>query len=190
MPISQAEAASALRDIDETTARTMEMRAYREASPYLLLWGLVWAAGYGLMGLLPADQWGLLWLPLDLAGVAASVAIGCRARRRAASRGAAARANLLPMLATVFFTTLFVMAVYVLFAPTRHEPYLVFPALVVGLIYVVLGAWKMRRLAWIGAAMFLLAMAGFLFLRPWLPFWLAAVGGGGLVAGGLWLRKV
>jgi hypothetical protein len=189
MTISQAEAATALRDIEETTARTVEMRAYRHASPHLVLWGLIWVVGYALMGLLPIHQWALVWLPLDLAGVAGSVVIMSRARARS-PRAAAAGPSPLPMLVTMLFIFLFVTSVYVVFAPSRHEPYLVFPALVLGLVYVVLGAWKMRRMAWIGAAVFLLAMAGFLFLRPWLPFWLAAVGGGGLVAGGLWLRKV
>ena len=189
MAISQADAASALRDIDETTARTIEMRAYRHASPHLVLWGLVWIVGYGLMALMPIEQWGLAWLPLDLVGVAGSAAIGWRGRR-GPERGTRAGPNPLPMIVSILFTALFVLSAYAVFAPATHEPYLVFPALVLGLVYVVVGAWKMRRLAWIGAAVFLLAMAGFVFLKPWLALWLAAVGGGGLVIGGLWLRKI
>jgi hypothetical protein len=93
------------------------------------------------------------------------------------------------MAVTMLFVTLFACAVYVVFAPTRPEPFLVLPALLLGLVYVVAGVWKMQRLAWIGAAVFLLTMAGYLLLQPWLSFWIAGVGGGGLILGGLWLRR-
>ena len=33
-------------------------------------------------------------------------------------------------------------------------------------------------------------MAGFVYAKPWLPFWIAAAGGGGLILGGLWMRRV
>lgn len=189
MAISPAEAASALRDVEAATARTVEMRAYGYASPHLILWGLIWIAGYGLMGRLPQEDWGWLWLVLDSIGGGGSALLAYRAR--IASRGGGAAApSVCSLLIALFFVAMFIAAVYVVFAPTRPEPYLVFPALVLGLVYVVAGIWKLRRLAWIGAAVFVLTLAGFLLLKPWLAYWLAAVGGGGLVLGGLWLRKV
>ncbi|HEY0013395.1 MAG TPA: hypothetical protein VGB79_11170 [Allosphingosinicella sp.] len=189
MAISQAEAASALREVDATTARTIEARAYNYASPHLLLWGAVWIVGYAAMGVRPMEEWGFIWMALDFAGVAGSAAIGAHARTLA--RPAAVRPpSLGALVVSLLFIALFVAAVFTVFAPARPEPYLVFPALLLGLVYVVAGSWKMRRFAWIGAAVFVLAMIGFLMLKPYLAFWIAAVGGGGLVLGGLWLRKV
>jgi hypothetical protein len=194
MNISQAEAASALRDVDAATARTIEMRAYGYASPHLILWGLIWIVGYALMGALPQKDWGWIWLPLDLAGIVGSVMLGQRSRRMKAAAGSATGSGTGPgmgtMMAVMLFVVLFVFAVYAVFAPTTPEPYLVFPAMVVGLVYVAAGAWKMPRLALVGAAVFALSVAGFLFLKPHLAYWIAAVGGGGLVLGGLWLRNV
>ena len=34
----------------------------------------------------------------------------------------------------------------------------------------------------------MLSLIGFFFLQPWLAYWLAGVGGGGLVLG-VWLRR-
>lgn len=191
MAITQAEAASALRDVERTTQRSVATRAYARASPHLLLWGLIWLAGYAGMGLAPDEQWSLIWLPLDLAGFLGSAAIGLRARARDSAIGAGPGSDQAAAMAlTMLFVTLFIVSVYVVFRPATREPYLVLPALVLGLVYVVAGAWKMPRLAWIGAAVFVLTMAGYFLMRPWLSFWIAAVGGGGLVLGGLWLRKV
>jgi hypothetical protein len=111
---------------------------------------------------------------------------------RAAVRAGAEPSGLplAPLMVTMLFIALFIICAYAVFAPTTSDPYLVFPALVLGLVYVVAGAWRMPRLAWIGAAVFVATMVGFLFFRPMLAYWIAAVGGGGLVLGGLWLRKI
>ena len=45
MVISSTEAAEALRDIAQTDRRTRVSGAYHVASPHLILWGLIWAAG-------------------------------------------------------------------------------------------------------------------------------------------------
>jgi hypothetical protein len=36
---------------------------------------------------------------------------------------------------------------------------------------------------------FAASLVGYFFFQPWLAFWMAAVGGGGLFVGGLWLRR-
>lgn len=191
MAISQTEAATALRDVERTTARATEMRAYSYASPHLLLWGVIWVLGYGAMGYSAPRDWGLIWAPLDLVGIAGSALIAARARARASAMAVESGAfSPAAMLIALLFTALFVVCTFTVFAPDRPEPYLVFPALVLGLVYVVAGAWKMQRLAWIGAAVSTLAMVGYLLMTPWLGYWIAAVGGGGLILGGLWLRKV
>lgn len=187
--ISRAEAAGALREVEATEARAIEARGYSHASPHLILWGIAWIAGYALCGVTRPERWGLVWLPVDLAGIAGSFLIASRAH--ANHRGGASRAwtYFWPSFTVMLSAAAFLGALFFVFRPATPEPYLLLPALLLGLIYVVLGAWQMRRTAWIGAAIFILSFAGFLFLKPILAFWIAAVGGGGLVLGGLWLRK-
>lgn len=196
MVISSTEAAEALRDIAKTARRTRVSSAYHIASPHLILWGLIWVVGYTGSGLTPPDKWGLVWLPLIALGVVAAIILGMRsgaasaaARGDAGSGGAGFSAGRATTLALAI--GLFIGAVYYVFAPVSPLPYLVFPALITALIYVLLGGLMgLPRYTAIGAIMFLVTMAGFIWAKPFLPFWIAAAGGGGLILGGLWMRKV
>lgn len=64
-----------------------------------------------------------------------------------------------------------------------------YPTLVLALVYALVGTWRLQRYLWIGAGIFVLAMIGFVFFKPWLTFWFALVGGGSLILGSLWLRR-
>ena len=192
MVISSTEAAEALRDIAQTDRRTRVSGAYHVASPHLILWGLIWAAGYTLSGLTPPEQWGWVWLPLVAVGVAGAIALGRRAgaARKAEAAGGMGFAVGQSMLLALAIA-LFIGSVYVIFQPATALPYLVFPALITALIYVLLGALlRLPRYTAVGAIMFLVTMVGFFYAKPYLPFWIAAAGGGGLILGGLWMRKV
>ncbi len=83
----------------------------------------------------------------------------------------------------------FIAATYLVMRPNTTAQYEVYPALVVGLAYVLAGLIAgARRYVMIGALVFCLALAGYFLLGSLLPYWLAVVGGGGLIAGGLWLK--
>ena len=189
MAISSTEAAEALRDIARTDRRTRVSGAYHVASPHLILWGLIWAAGYTGSGLTPPEKWGLVWLPLIAVGMVGAIALGMRAGAKGAQGTSGFSAGKAAMLGLAI--ALFIGSVYVVFQPASPLPYLVFPALITALIYVMLGALLgLPRYVAIGAIMFLVTMIGFLYAKPVLPFWIAAAGGGGLILGGLWMRKV
>jgi hypothetical protein len=192
MVITSTEAAAALRDIAQTDRRTRVSGAYHIASPHLILWGLIWAAGYAGCGLTPPEQWGLVWLPLILVGVVGATVLGMRAGA-AGSVGARGGAGF-DVGKSVWLALAigaFMGSVYFVFAPLSPLPYLVFPALITALVYVLLGTlFGLPRYVAIGAIMFLVTMIGFIYAKPYLPFWIAAAGGGGLILGGLWMRKV
>jgi hypothetical protein len=192
MVISSTEAAEALRDVAQTDRRTRVSGAYHVASPHLILWGLIWVAGYTGSGLTPPEKWGLVWLPLILVGIVGAIALGMRAAgsgAKAASGKSGFSAGRSATLALAI--CLFIGSVYFVFQPVSPLPYLVFPALITALVYVLLGGvLGLPRYVAIGAMMFLVTMIGFVYAKPFLPFWIAAAGGGGLVLGGLWMRKV
>lgn len=189
MNITREDAASALRDVDAATARSREARAYRVGGPHLVVWGVVWLIGYTLTGLLPSlglireEQLGLPWLALSLVGVACDLILARRTRL-----AAAAPRDLGKMLAPVAICA-FIFATYLVMRPHSTPQYEVFPALVVGLSYVLAGLITgAGRYAVIGVLVFGLALAGFFLLGPLLPYGLAVIGGGGLILGGLWLK--
>lgn len=187
MNISKDDAAGALRDIETAQMRAGEMRGYRLAAPYLIGWGLIWAIGYSAMAMRPMSDWGLIWLPLDLIGIGGSIVAGRRDRHRAPQTGIVRPASW-RVIAAVLFVAMYMAATYGLFAPRNAEPFIIYPGMVVGAIYVVVGLAWMPRLGWIGLAIFLLTVAGLFVPRDYLLYWMAAVGGGGLMLSGLWLR--
>ena len=183
MGISKTEAASALTDIESTAGRSRLLKGYQIAGPILMVWGVVWAVGYSAMGLLEPERWGLVWLVLDVIGVTATILL---ARR---GKGAAKAGQGWKIMAGVLAVCAFYAATFALFKPTSTDAALAYPGVVTGLIYAGVGIAFAPRYLWIGAAVFASSLVGYFFFQPWLAFWMAAVGGGGLIVAGLWLRR-
>ncbi len=183
MGISKSEAASALTDIESTAGRSRLLKGYHVAGPILMLWGVVWIAGYTAMGVLPPEQWGLIWLPLDVVGIVVTLLLSRR------GKGGAQAGRAWKILASVLAISVFMAATYMVFKPTSTDPAIVYPGLMAGLVYSGVGIAFAPRYLWIGGAMFIATLVGYFAFQPWLAFWMAAVGGGGLIVGGLWLRR-
>lgn len=185
MTLSSNQAAAALAEIEHTERRTRVATSYAIASPYLILWGLIWIVGYCACAVLPPERWGLPWLPLIVIGVIGSSWAGMRARPRGEARGEVFGQSAV----MAFAVFLFIACVYYLFQPRSPLPYLIFPSFVAGLVYVLAGAVaRMPRFVWIGFGVFAVTLVGYAAAPEWSAFW-AAAGGAGLVLGGLWLRK-
>lgn len=183
MGISRNEAASALTDIESTAGRSRLLKGYHVAGPILMVWGVIWILGYCAMGLLPPEQWGVAWLPLDGLGVVATILLSRRGKSGAKTgQGWKTAASVVAIMA-------FMTATYAVFQPTSVDPAIVYPGLMTGLVYAGIGIAYAPRYLWIGAAVFIASLLGFFFFHPWLAFWMAAVGGGGLFVAGLWLRR-
>jgi hypothetical protein len=186
--LSSEQAAAALDDIDRTERRTHMAKSYSIASPYLILWGLIWVVGYGACAVLPPERWGLAWLPLIAVGTLGSVVLGTRSRPGRSGGGGAA-VGFAQSMVMALAVAVFIGAVYYLFKPTSPLPYLIFPSFVAGLVYVLAGAvTRMQRFVAIGFGIFALTLGGYVAAPQWSALW-AAAGGAGLVLGGLWLRR-
>jgi hypothetical protein len=180
MGLSPQDALTALNDVEAADARARASQSNRAGAPYLLLWGAIWVVGYVLTGLLPGRLIGPMWLVLGLGGAAAMFLLP---KRESAIANKWSRAAFFVAIAA------FVSATYWVMQPTEPAQYNVFPPMIVALIYMLMGGLKQTRIMWVGAALFVLTLIGYAFLKPVLPFWLAAVGGGGLILGGLWMRQ-
>ena len=184
MNISRDDAAAALRNVERAQARSLEIRGYRIASPYLFLWGAIWAVGYFLTGMVAEGDIWKVWAAADLIGVVGTVFLGVRsyAAGRKPRRGLRALGAFLAIAA-------FVVASYTVMRPTSDLQFEVYPALILALVYTLVGLFLLPRFIWIGAAVFVATMAGYVFLQPWINLWLAGAGGGALILGGAWLRR-
>jgi hypothetical protein len=165
MSITEENAAEAIRLVEEAAQRSKALRGYQRAAPHLILWGVIYAVAYS--GAYFQPDWTLLvWLVLVPSGVIGDVVISWRDR---------------PCNWTLL---------------RRHLPHVfrfrrsAFVPLVVAAAYAVLGMSLGQRFVFIGLALGLLTLIGFFTLSSIFMLWMAAVGGGALVLGGLWLRRV
>jgi hypothetical protein len=192
MNITRDEAVAALRDVESAEARARMARGYRFGAPHLMMWGVIWVIGYAMMGLAPAHIAGALWMVLSVVGGAGGMLLN-RGRMCALNvlgdSGYAAQRQGRFWFVGFLAVWLFMAATYVVMRPSSVLQFEVYPALVVGLVYALVGAWGQPRYLWIGGIVAALSLIGYFFLTPILPFWLAAVGGCGLILGGVWLRQ-
>lgn len=182
MSIPAQEAAASLRDIERARRRSAASFHDRRTSPFLILWGVIWVAGYTASYIWPGRGW-LAWLALVPAGMVASWRIGSRqAHGEGGARG-------WRVWASVAATFLFIAGVYVVLpARTNAQGAAVFP-LLIALFYTLEGIWHGTfRLGAVGVAVGLLTVGGYVWLQPYFLVWLAGVGGGALILGGTWLR--
>lgn len=183
MPVSQAEAAEALKDISQTERRSSTAYGYTKAAPHLILWGPIWLIGYGAPSL--GINWDYLFPLLSALGVIGSFWIGPRKRAKS-HRNADWR-----IWATALAIFLYIAALFAIMPPRDQMQVGAFFPILVSLFYVLLGIWaRAPRMAVLGVAIAALSLIGFFFLRPWFGPLMAIVGGGGLLLGGFWLRSV
>jgi hypothetical protein len=189
MTLSPAQAAENLKDIAQMERRSAQALGYSRFSPYLFLWGAIWAAGYlGSAALAPKIS-GLLWLGLDLAGLAGSAVIGYRQHKGQPFDSEGRRIGR-RLFASFFIIVLFVLATFAVMWPVYPLRQAAFWALVVGLFYAIMGLWRGTRLLVTGLALMALTLGGFFLLREYFLYWMAATGGGALILAGFWFRQV
>jgi hypothetical protein len=183
MPLSSNEAAETLRDISRTERRSANAYGYGSASPHLILWGLIWAAGYGIIYVRP--QWSAAWLPLIVVGSLGSFWIGWRSKPAAASKTDWRYG------ATFVAVVLFISSLFAVLPPHTDRQAGAFFPILVALFYALIGIWtRGYRMIVLGLAVAALTLFGFFELPAQFALWMAVVGGGGLMLGGVWLRNV
>jgi MFS family permease len=179
MTIDAREAAAALGEIATITARVRQSRIYRFASASLILWGAVVGAG-NLVTFLAPDTARWVWPVVWAAGIAGSVALALL------TRGPRYEWRLLASLLVFFGFGLLWSAGIAQFTPRQLG---VFWPTYFMLAYVMAGLWFGTAFVAIGLGITALTLAGYFWAGAWFPLWMAVVNGGGLVLGGLWMRR-
>jgi hypothetical protein len=195
--LSPNEAADALRDIAATETHSRQLYGYREASPHLILWGILWAVGYGLTAASP-PLGGVIWGTIVTIGSLASYFTAFRAASRRnqqagatihlARRRAASELNW-TFNAISFIAAMFIAAALAVVSPVSPRQIGAFIPLVVAAGYAVMGLWLGLRFTVAGAVLAILTLGGFFLLPTHFPLWMAACGSGSLILVGIWLRS-
>jgi hypothetical protein len=183
MTLDPKEAASSLDDIAAIERRTRETLYYGGVADIFFLWGGLTFGGHLLNWFVPSSAvWA--WPVIDIAGFIATVAIVMRRFPRMRRRGAGLR-WIGSYAAFLVFGAIVVIELWPL---TARQQQVFWPTLVM-FSYVLAGMWVGRFFLYIGLAATALLLFGYYFTGDWFTLWLAFVFGGGLIAGGLWLRR-
>ena len=183
MSLTPAEAQIALKDIEKTENRTAASQHGRTSAPYLVMWGIIWAIGYTVTAAAPHLSW--MWGMLIVSGIVGSIILSTLQSRTAERQG---------NYGWRYFGSFGALAIFIaaLMSIVRPLDYgqvsAIFP-LVVGIFYSLIGIWtKGWRMLPLGLAIIGLTTFGYFVLPDQFLYWVAAVGGGGLILGGLWMR--
>jgi hypothetical protein len=184
MTVDPNEAGALLKGIDGAEKRTREFLVYARAGDYMILWGVLWVAGYGLSDFVwPYTH--AVWLALDAVGIVGTALITWRASR---GKPQASRYLFVRPLAAIFVMIGF-GALWIWLAKFGVRQESAFWPTLCGALLFCFGLWAGRTLS-IGAAIIAaLTLAGYFWAGPWFDLWLAATCGGALILGGLWLRR-
>jgi hypothetical protein len=180
--IDAKEAASALSDIASIAHRVRQSRTYNLASLMLIMWGGVSCVGYLLTYLSPHTA-GYTWVTLDVVGIAGWIGIAAVQRRQSGVRTFDLR-----MLAGVALFVAFGLFTCLLGQFGSRQLSTFWPIYFM-MVYSIVGLWVGTAFVAIGLCITALTLIGYFFVGASFDLWMAFVDGGGLILGGLWMRR-
>lgn len=193
MNVSEKDAAEALDLVTNADQSVRRHRNYREAAPFFILWGMIWFFANAVTGVWP-ERGGQAWMAGIAVGFVVTIVLTVLQARRyrrlrfytpSESRLIGRRAGMTGATIMAFFAaTLFVMWPY---TGMQQNAYI---SLCWAFAYMAAGAWLGWRLFITGLVTVVAILTGFTLLREHYFVWMAFAGGGSLILGGLWLRKL
>jgi len=182
MTIDSRQAAEALDDINEIARRVRQSTIYSLSSQMLIMWGALVFAGNIASFLWPRTG-GYIWLAVEAAGIVGSFALSAYSYPNTQIRAFDMRmfAAYLLVLAFGMFCCWFGH-----FTPRQIGT---FWPIYFMLVYGIAGLWVGHAFIAIGLCVTALTLIGYFFIGNAFDLWMAFVNGGGLVVGGLWMRR-
>lgn len=180
--IDRQQASEALSEISDMTRRVRQSTIYQLASLFMILWGALTFAAYIVTYLYPR-QAGYAWIAVYVAGTAASFPIS-------AFGYPSTRIRTIDVRTLVAFLLFIAFGIFCCwfghFTPRQQGT---FWPLYCMLIYTIVGLWVGPAFVAIGLGITALTLIGYFFIGPAFDLWMAFVNGGGLILGGLWMRR-
>jgi hypothetical protein len=180
--IDPSEAASALSDIDAIVRRVRQSTIYNLASLMLIMWGGLTFAGYLATYLSPRHA-GYAWIAVYVVGIAGTVVISAFNRARSGIR----TFDIRMFAAFLLFIAFGIFSSWLgHFTPRQLGTF--WPVYFM-LIYTIAGLWVGQAFVAIGLSIIALTLIGYFLVGDAFDLWMAFVNGGGLILGGLWMRR-
>ena len=182
--IDSQQASAALNDINDVVRRVRQSQIYQFASFIITMWGVLMFAAYIANYTWPRQGY-TIWTVTNLSGLALSIAIGVVRNVRSGAYAFPIRSLITFLLIGAF--GIFCSVVLGHFGPRQM---IVFWALYGMLFYALAGLWFGYAFIVIAVCTTALTLIGYYYVGAAFLLWMAAVHGGGLVLGGLWMRRI
>ncbi|MFL5055377.1 MAG: hypothetical protein ACJ8DE_09025 [Microvirga sp.] len=183
MGIERQEAAEALNDIAQIAQRVRQSRIYQLSSSLMVMWGALVIVGNIGSFVWPRSA-GFLWLGVHAIGIAGSFTISALGYSRTGTRTLDNRM----LIAFLLFIAFGIFSCWLGNFNTARQIG-TFWAIYFMLIYTIAGLWVGHAYVAIGLSITALTLIGYGFAGEWFEPWMAVVNGGGLILGGLWMRR-
>ena len=181
--IETKEAAAALNDVEQIVRRVRQSRIYNLGSLIMILWGVLVFAG-NIATYLGPRHGGYIWIAVNLAGVVGTIAITASGYSRTSGRSFDVRM----LVAYLLFFAFGFLCSGVLGHFTPRQLGTFWPVYFM-LFYSIAGLWLGYAFVVIGVGITVLTLIGYFYIGEAFPLWMAFVNGGGLILGGLWMRR-
>ena len=187
MNVSPSEAEEALAAIQTMMKKTRRAISSSGAYVFLIVWGVIWLLGFLGSQFLPKETASFTWMGLDILGGILSAAIGVRMNRgvRSSSPTTSGKRIALFWLLLFFYCVAAVCVAW----PTDGKQFAMFIIIFVGVGWMAMGLLLSFASVWWGLAMIVLALIGYFLLPGIFYLWMAVLGGGGMIALGLYIRS-
>ncbi len=187
MDISPTEAEEALAAIQTMVQKTRRAISKSGAYAFLIVWGAIWMLGFLSSHFLPNNTAGYIWVGLDILGGLISAVIGIRMNRSVRSPSAAASGKRIAWFYLLLF--LYCIAAIGVAMPADGKQIAMFIILFVMVGWIAMGLLLSFTSIWWGLAITALALIGYFLLPDIFYLWMAVLGGGGMIALGLYIRN-
>jgi hypothetical protein len=187
MNISPAEAEEALAAIEVIANKTREAISKSGAYAFLIIWGSVWFLGFLANHFLSGDLIGYIWFGLDILGGLTSAVFGARMNLRVRSPSTTASSKRIAWFWLLLF--LFCVAAIGILWPLESNQLAMIIILFVMVGWMAMGLLlRFSSIGW-GLVITGLSLIGYFFLPSIFNLWMAILGGGGMIALGLYIRN-
>ncbi|HEX3839087.1 MAG TPA: hypothetical protein VHW25_19180 [Steroidobacteraceae bacterium] len=192
MNISRQDAAQALASVEIADRRMDTLRAYRDAAPFLQLWGAVWFIANAVTEFWPR-QLSAVWLLATVIGsvvTAGIIVLHARRRKRLGLYSAEKGRRIGRGFMMVGITILaYFVSMHLVLGHLDARQSNAFTSLFWAFTYMTAGAWLGARLFLTGAVAVVAIVAGYLYIHEHFALWMAFSAGGSLMLAGFWLRR-
>lgn len=187
MNVSPTEAEAALAAIQTMVQKTRHSLASSGAYRFLVVWGVVWLLGFLGSQFLPLHIAGYTWIVLDTLGGILSAVLGIRMRRGVRSSSPTISGKRIAAFWLLLF--LYCIALVAVSWPADSKQMAMYIILIVMVGWLAMSLLLSFTSVWPGLILTTLTLVGYFLLPGIFNLWMAILGGGGMIALGLYIRS-